>query len=275
MILIADSGSTKTDWVLLPSKQTFSSNGYNPYFIGTEEIYRDIRLNWPDSVNNLEVTEVHYYGAGCSTQNHREIVELALQKMFRNAAIHVEHDMLGAARSALGNQPGIAAILGTGSNACVYDGHQVIEQRISLGFHLGDEGSGGNISKRFLQALLNEELDEVLTQTFYKKHSLTPEGIISEFYKLNKPNQWVASFFPFVLENKNNPTLASIITSSLEDFFKHQISKFPNTYQVSFIGSVAFLLQDEIKEIAKEAGYQTKDFIQKPIDGLIKYHSKL
>lgn len=274
MIIIADSGSTKTDWVVPELSLSFESNGYNPFFMDSEAIERDLKLHIPERLPVQKITQVFYYGAGCSTSQKCLIVEEAIKKCFQNAEIFVEHDLLGAARAVLGNEEGIALIMGTGSNACVYNGLEISKFNISLGFHLGDDGSGGNIAKRFLIEFLNDRVPESISAKFTATFGLEKKAIIDQFYRLNKPNQWVASFAPFVISNKEHPFIAKIIRDALDAFFENQILRLESRLPISAVGSIAFYLEEELKQTASSFGFEVKKIVKNPIVGLEQFHGK-
>jgi glucosamine kinase len=280
MILIADSGSTKTEWVLLDGKPMLNglhTKGVNPYFLSVEEITHifSTELIPQLNVDPSLITEVHYYGAGCSSTEKCSMVELPLAQYFTNAKIEVTHDLLGAARAACGHHEGIAAILGTGSNSCLFDGSTIVANQPSLGFIMGDEGSGGYIGKELLKQFLYRELPEELHRAFDQKYSITKEIVLQKIYKESMPNTYAASFTQFVAAHIQTPAMQQLVLDAFDVFFKRHISSYPQFthYPISVIGSVGFVFEQQLREIA--SNYQTTihQLIQKPMDGLIQFHT--
>jgi N-acetylglucosamine kinase-like BadF-type ATPase len=279
MILIADSGSTKTDWRLLDKNgvlATAKTVGFNPFYQTSENIVRNLeeeslRLQ----LKNYQPEEIYYYGTGCSTDAKRTIVETALAEVFPKATIQINHDLLGAARALCGTSEAIACILGTGSNSCHFDGKEIVSNVPNLGFLLGDEGSGGYMGKRLIQAFLNNELPEELHQKFAERYQLTRDEIMDQVYTKPFPNRYLASFTMFLSETYEHPFTHNLILKGFDDFFTRNITKYEKhkTLPVHFLGSIAFIFTTELKEIAEKHGVQIGKIIRTPIEGLIEYHS--
>lgn len=280
MILIADSGSTKTDWALTnPSTgehTIYHTIGYNPYFIDTEAIYYSLSENLVKEFDADKVKEVHFYGAGCSTAEKVDIVKKALVRTFRNAAnIKVGHDLLGSARALLGSKRGFAAILGTGANTCIYDGYTCEQNIDSLGYLLGDEGSGSYIGKKIVRDFMRKRLDPELQARFKERFSIeNNEQIFQTLYTTQFPNRYLASFCKFADEYVNHPYIKNKVRDSFRDFFKNLVSKYPNykDYTFNCVGSVGFVFRDILEEVA--VGYDMKmgKVIQSPLKDLIAFH---
>lgn len=279
-MLIADSGSTKTHWRLVANNSQilqFETAGFNPYQQNTEAIAKEIKNvllpQLPGEAVN-EVMPLYYYGAGCSTETKAAVVKEALSSCFPKAAIEINHDLLAAARALCGSGEGIAAILGTGSNSCYYDGKNIIENVTSLGFILGDEGSGAHIGKTFISAYLNNELPESITEVFNHKNILTAEEVLDSVYKKPFPNRYLASFSRFVFRNINDPYLTKMVYNCMEQFFDKHICKYQKhkEVKVSFVGSVAFYYNSIVKNIAAKKGIQIGNIIESPIAALTLYH---
>lgn len=280
MILIADSGSTKTEWVLGTSPASvisINTQGINPYF-QSEETILGILVDElipslpPESAEQVQT--VQYYGAGCSTDATKATVRQALQHVFPQAYIEVEHDLLAAARAACGNQPGIAAILGTGSNSCLFDGTNITANQPSLGFILGDEGSGGWIGKELLRRFIYHELPEHLSKQLEQQYTLTKENILEQVYQKPMPNRYAASFTRFAGEHRTEAAIQEILFAAFDAFFKHHISSYPDfrSYPLNAVGSVAAVFADELRAVAAQYGVEHVTIIQKPMDGLIRFH---
>ncbi|MCL4856007.1 MAG: ATPase [Flavobacteriales bacterium] len=233
MILIADSGSTKTDWRLVNETEqvkSFQTIGFNPYYISEQQILDELSKSALTEIKQ-QVTQVFFYGAGCSSEAKSGEIKQALQQFFTKATIEVDHDLLAAARSLSGNKAGLVAILGTGSNTCFFDGTTIVKNVSSLGFILGDEGSGAHLGKTLVTAYLNNELTEDLHQAFQQKYQLTLLDILDAVYKKPLPNRFLAQFAPFVLEHKQHPQIAAIINACFRQFIEKHICKYENKQQ--------------------------------------------
>lgn len=279
MILIADSGSTKTDWVLLDEQNRFSYRtvGYNPYFVDTENIYQSLSQNLIPHMDPTSVTEVHFYGAGCMEPEKKAIVRKALARCFVTANVLVGHDMLAAARALLGNKPGFAAILGTGSNTCLYNGREVTQNIDSLGFLLGDEGSGSYIGKKIVRDFMRGYLPAELGKDFRDTYGLSNSDIFDHLYNKPLPNRFLAGFCMFADKHKAHPYVSEIVYDSFSDFFRNLVSKYEGFGHHTFncIGSVGFIFRDVLCKVAEEHGMKTGKIIHSPIDDLVSYHVRL
>jgi N-acetylglucosamine kinase-like BadF-type ATPase len=277
MILIADGGSTKTDWRLIKEGREFKqiqTSGFNPYLLGSDAIENILWKELQPYIDNQLVNKVFYYGAGCSTPVKNMIVETAFEKIFPNARITISHDLQAAAYALCGNTPGIAAILGTGSNSCFYDGNQITENIFSLGYFFGDEGSGAYLGKQLLTAFLHNELPQHLADEFVTRFPVSRENILDSVYNKPAPSRFLATFSKFILEKKDDPFINSLIKNAFRLFYKYQICCY-NRYTevpVHFVGSVAFHYNQILTEVGLEFGIRTGKFIKAPIDGLVDYH---
>lgn len=277
MILIADSGSTKTSWCLLEKGKEalfFNTEGYNPYYVDSNYIANSISAGVSKEFDAESVNEVYFYGAGCS-EDKSPIVVAALSTVFPNAkTIEVQSDLLAAARSVLGKKEGFVAILGTGTNSCVYDGDQIVAQVDSLGFMLGDEGSGAYLGKSILIAYSRGYLPEDLKELFWNTYQLTPAEIISRVYTQPLPNRFSATFSQFAGENVNHPFVQELVKNSFRDFFKNIVSYYDNfnTYALNCVGSVAHNYLPYLEEVAKEFDVSVGNIVRNPLQGLVKYH---
>lgn len=275
MIVIADSGSTKTDWRLVTDQsnvKNIKTVGFNPFFVTTEEMVKEL-TGTLDAYEDV-VTEVYFYGAGCSSLERNEIVELALAQIFPNAFIQVNHDLLAAARGACGNQPGLVAILGTGSNACVFDGTEIISQTRSLGYLLGDEGSGAYFGKQLITDYLNNELPSDVLKAFTQKFKPDPDKILSRIYKEDKPNRYFASFSTFFKDIINTAYAQRVMTEGFNTFLERHVLKFKghHTMPLNFVGSVGFHFHQFLKEAVDKQELNLNYIIQTPIENLVVYH---
>jgi glucosamine kinase len=277
MILIADSGSTKTDWILTDENKNqthYSTIGYNPYFTDSESIYNNLYLKLVPQLDALVIKIVFFYGAGCSTSEKAAVVYSALSKCFPNSEIFVKHDLLGAARALLGNNRGFAAIIGTGSNTCVYDGMEIEKNIDSLGYLLGDEGSGCYIGKKIVRDFMRDYLPEELRNKFNQSYQYSHRDIFEAIYNQLYPNRFLAGFCKFADENKDHEYIKKIVKESFEDFFKNLVSKYPEYEKFKFncVGSVGFIFQDILEEVVKSYNMEMGLLINSPIEKLVSYH---
>jgi len=271
-VLIADSGSTKTDWLYVGNegKRMFETTGINPFYHSTEHIVEVLQSQqWPSDVDT-----VYFYGAGVSNENNSNSIRKAFDRTIKPKELHIEHDLLGAARALCGKTPGVACILGTGSNSCAFDGKNITKNIMSLGFLLGDEGSGAHISKLLWKAYLLEELDSETAQLFATYHGKTRSSFLEEFYAHPNKNRFVASFVPFLAEHRNEKSIRIFIESSFDAFIKRYLLKYPSAKQVPihFTGSVAFHFSDILEERLVNHGLLLGRIMQKPITALANYH---
>lgn len=272
MILIADSGSTKTDWCV-DNGAVIHTMGINPFHQSAESI-RQILCNelLPQLPEKILLDEIHFYGAGC-TPEKSVIVKEALEVLFPQASIHVKSDLLGAAHALCGKTKGIACILGTGSNSCYYDGEQIVQNVSPLGYILGDEGSGAVLGKRLVGDCLKNQLPQDICNAFLETFGLTPSTIIEKVYRQPQANRFLASLTPFLSAHREVPQIHKLLVSSFTDFFHRNVMQYP--YQdtpVHFVGSIAWHFKEEVKEAAQLLGIHTGKFIQSPIGELLKYH---
>lgn len=278
MKLIADSGSTKTDWVLIQKDQTqkrFHTIGFNPYFINSENIYISICDHLLSEFDASIITEIWFYGAGCSTVEKKEIVRSALQKAFPMVSkLFVDHDLLASARALLGDQAGFAAILGTGANTCLYDGNDVVLNIDSLGYLLGDEGSGCFIGRKLVRDYMRKLMPAELWEDFKSTYQMDNDQIYKALFESQSPNRFLASFAKFAFKHKNHEYIRSKIRDSFNDFFKNLVSRYPNykSLELNCVGSIAFLYKDLLTDTADEWGMKMGKVIQSPIDSLVSYH---
>ncbi|MBC5994738.1 hypothetical protein [Pontibacter cellulosilyticus] len=280
MILIADSGSTKTDWRLVTATETFGqvqTIGFNPMYQESHEIYQALHDSLLPQLQQKTPNAIYFYGAGCSSPERNKRVEDALKMLFPASEVHVDHDLMGAARSLCGHKPGIACILGTGSNSCLYDGKDIIDNVPSLGFLLGDEGSGAYMGKLLIRAFLYRELPDELAQSLKNRFNLTKNGILDELYGSAVPSRYMASFAKFMHEKRQNPVIKAMVYESFSEFFEHHITKYDNfaTLPVHFVGSIAFHFSDTLKQVAKKYGITLGQILGTPSEGMILYHQEL
>jgi len=279
MILIADGGSTKTSWCQLSDagqRVYFNTEGYNPDFVNTQDIINSLSKNLPDTLPREEVREIYFYGAGVSSPAKAEVIAAAMREIFSGAnKVEVTEDLLAAARALLGHQPGFAAILGTGTNSCIYDGQKITHNVDSLGYFLGDEGSGSFLGKRllrdYLRGLLPDGLQEALKEEY---HLGTRNEIIDRLYNQPLPNRFLASFAKFAYDHNNVSYCRQIVVEAFEAFFQNIVLHYPNYQDYTFncIGSVGYNFRDALTQVANSHGMQVGKIIRSPIDDLVSFH---
>jgi glucosamine kinase len=279
MILIADGGSTKTSWCQLSEtgqRVYFNTEGYNPDFVNTQDIINSLSKNLPDTLPREEVREIYFYGAGVSSPAKAEVIAAAMRHIFSGAnKIEVTEDLLAAARALLGHGPGFAAILGTGTNSCIYDGQKITHNVDSLGYFLGDEGSGSFLGKRllrdYLRGLLPDGLQEALKEEY---HLGTRNDIIDRLYNQALPNRFLASFAKFAYDHNNVSYCRQIVVEAFEAFFQNIVLHYPDyqNYTFNCIGSVGYNFRDALTQVANSHGMQVGKIIRSPIDDLVSFH---
>src|SRR5687768_10288390 len=277
LTLIADSGATKTEWCLLSNghKKTFFTQGISPYFLNTEQIAQLITTELLPRLKNEIITNLFYYGTGCLDPKNAKSVKTALKSVFSKANIEVGTDLLGAAKAVCGSSKGIACILGTGSNTCFYNGKKVVKNTPrSVGYILGDEGSGAYLGKKLLQYYLYDTLDEDLKSKFIDRFKTSREDILDNVYKKPMANRYLANFTIFLAENRGHFMVENILEDGLNDFFFHQLCKYREvwTMPVSFVGSVAHGFKDVLGELCHSYEFELGKVLKNPMQGLAKYH---
>ncbi|UKT63103.1 N-acetylglucosamine kinase [Pedobacter mucosus] len=275
MILVADSGSSKTDWMGYHNGQTISFNtlGINPYFLSELEIPKLLLKN-EDVVRYAEdVKEIYFFGAGCSSPDKHEVVSNGLSAVFRNAFISVDHDLLGSVYATCGNTEGLNCILGTGSNICYFDGKKVHDGHHGLGYVLGDEGSGTFFGKKVLLSYLYNKMPTNLASEFKKAYPVTKEQIITNVYQKAFPNIYLAGFSRFMADHKDHPFIQDILKNGFQEFVDTNIKDYPKYQNIPchFVGSIAYFYQDELKEILQKSGITTGKILHKPIEELFHF----
>lgn len=276
--LICDSGSTKAEWCLLngKSKKIVTTQGLSPYFLTTQQIQQIIAKELMPKIKNIIIDEVFFYGTGCNNPENIKSVKKAISLVFTKAKVAVDHDLMGAAKALCGSNKGIACILGTGSNSCFYNGKKIVKNSPGLGYVLGDEGSGAYLGKKVIQYFLYKTFDEDLMDRFNAKYATNSVDILNHVYKQPLPNRYLASFVPFLIENRGHYMIENIIEDAFNDFFFNHVYKYRESWQmpINFVGSVAFGFKDVLKEMCNAYELQLGIVIKKPMDGLIKYHSQ-
>lgn len=277
MILLADSGSTKTDWGLVENGKLVKrlrTSGMNPFQMSEEAITEEIKTHLVPELPGTVLDEVHFYGAGC-TKEKQPIVERALRaNLTINGECEVASDMLGAARGICGHKPGIACILGTGSNSCSYDGKNLVKNVSPLGFILGDEGSGAVLGKLLVGDVLKNQMPETVIKRFFEKYKLTSAEIIDRVYRQPKPNTFLASFVPFLEENIDEPKIFNLVKESFRSFLRRNVMQYEGwqTLPIGFNGSIAKIYKKPLLEALEEEGMHLGRIIQAPMEAMVEYH---
>jgi N-acetylglucosamine kinase-like BadF-type ATPase len=277
MILIADSGSTKTDWSILQKEpKSFLTLGFNPFYRDVEFIVCEITKNKELIAISKSIEELYFYGAGCSSEERKATVKLALAEVFVNATIIVDHDLMACAHALYEGKPIIASILGTGTNTCYFDGVNVTQKKPSLGYVLGDEASGSYLGKKLVTKYLYGELSDGLKEAFYSKYQLSKDDLLENIYMKEGANTYLATFASFYREHSDHHQIKEILQKGFEHFFRTHILCFPNYKEVSvnFIGSIAHYYRAELTNVANSLDISIGKIIQKPMEGLLSYHQQ-
>lgn len=275
--LIADSGSTKTEWCLLKgnSKNILTSQGMSPYFVGGAEMENIIIKEVLPFLKKSRVDEVYYYGTGCTNPANVKMVKKALRNCFPIASLSVDTDIVGAAKALCGKEKGVACILGTGSSSCYYNGRRIVKNSPGLGYILGDEGSGADLGKKVIQYYLYNIFDDDLRSRFDAKFVTNTNEILNSIYKKPLANRYMASFAIFLAENRGHYMIENIIEDGLNDFFHTHVFRFKETYDVPvhFTGGIAFGFKDVVMQLCNSYHLQQGNILKNPMQGLIQYHS--
>ncbi len=277
MVLIVDSGSTKSDWILLKGRderEFYKTMGFNPFFHSETFIANAVKQN-QDLVRFADqIEQIFYYGAGCSSDEMNAIVKKALKKVFPKAAVVVDHDLLACAYATYAGEPAISCILGTGSNSCHYDGENLTEAVPALSYILGDEGSGSYFGKKLLAAFLYHKLPDHVAEDLVKRHEVTKSSIMENVYMKSGANVYLASFMRFIADHKADPFIDDMLISGLKDFMEAHVCCYEDykTVPVHFIGSIGYFFEEQLRKAADSLGITIGTIIRKPIDGLVDFH---
>ena len=276
-ILIADSGSTKTEWCLLQDnkKKKVITQGLSPYFLNQEQISAILKRELLPKIKDAAPDEVYFYGTGCSNPANAAIVKKAIKEHYKKASITVNHDLMGAAKALCGNEKGVACILGTGSNSCYFNGKKIVKNSPGLGYVLGDEGSGAYLGKKVIQYFLYNTFDEDLMERFKAKFNTSDVEILESVYKKPLPNRYLAGFAIFLAENRGHYMIENIIEDGLNDFFFNHVYKYREswTLPIHFIGSIAFGFKDIVQQLCNSYEFELGKVMKNPMEGLVAYHS--
>jgi len=275
MILVADSGSSKTDWMGYTPTETisFSTQGINPYFLNAHDIFKLFSKKKEIAGYAEKVREIYFFGAGCSSPDKIEVISNGISSFFTNAYVSVEHDLIGSAYATCGNTKGLTCILGTGSNISYFDGTEVHNGSHGLGYALGDEGSGTYFGRKLITAYLYGQMPADLGMEFAADYDIDKESVITNVYQKPAPNIYLASISKFMAAHKNHPFILNILREGFQEFVDSNIKDYPDykSLDAHFVGSIAFYYQDVLKEVCLNNQVRVGKILQKPIEGIYNY----
>ncbi|MEO9023286.1 MAG: BadF/BadG/BcrA/BcrD ATPase family protein [Ginsengibacter sp.] len=275
--LIADSGSTKTEWCLLKNNKPslFITQGMSPYFVNTEGAEKILKDEVITHLKKNKVDEIYFYGTGCKNPGNVKMFQKVFHKMFSKSKINIDNDLSGAAKALCGKEKGIACILGTGSNSCYYNGKRIVKNSPGIGYVLGDEGSGAYLGKKVIQHFLYNIFDDELRTKFDAKFVTTDSEILNAVYKKPLPNRYLASYAIFLAENRGHYMVENIIEDGINDFFYTHIIGYRESAKlpVHFTGGIAYGFKDVVQELCSSYGLELGSILKSPMEGLVKYHS--
>lgn len=280
MILIADGGSTKTHWCLVDGADKvydFYSEGYNPFFVDEEYINTSLTKALPANIRRELIETVYFYGAGVHDNGKSLLLKSAFKQVFCDSEIVVKHDLLAACRALLGTTSGFAAILGTGTNTCIYNGTEIIHHIDSAAYILGDEGSGCAIGKKLLLDYIRGVLPPAIKKDFEDSYNLSEKDVLNRIYTQPLANRFCASFSEFVFKHISDKHLHNLVSSSFDQFFTQLVCLYPyyRNYELNAVGSVAFYFRDILKLSAENHEMKIGKIIKSPINELVNYHINL
>ena len=275
MILVADSGSSKTDWMAYSPNQTltFSTQGINPYFVNAFDVSKILSKNRDLSAYANSITEVYFFGAGCSSPDKHEIISNGLSSFFTKAFISVDHDLLGSAYATCGDKKGLTCILGTGSNITYFDGAEIHPGKHGLGYVLGDEASGTYFGRKALVSYLHNTMPDDLREVFGKTFVADKETVIENIYRKPFPNSYLAGFSRFLHPHKEHPFIKQILHDGFQEFIDTNVKDYKGykTLECNFVGSIAYFYQEELKAVLAANHIKVGKILQKPIEGIFEY----
>jgi N-acetylglucosamine kinase-like BadF-type ATPase len=278
MNLIAESGSTKCDWVLVDNAgkyiDSYKSIGFNPFFHNRDFIVSELRKDKSLMHISPRIERVFFYGAGCSNDGYQQVVELALRDIFIHADVKVDHDLVAAAYSTYTGEPCISCIIGTGSNSCYFDGKTICEEVPALAYILGDEGSGSYFGKKLLTAFLYKKLPPHIEESLVQEFQLNKDSIFEHVYEKPHANVYLASFTRFIGKFKHEPFISQMLEQGMDEFLLNHVCCYKNykNVPVHFVGSVAFHFEEALRSAAEKRGISIGNIIKQPIQQLVNYH---
>lgn len=277
MIIIVESGSTKSDWVAIDGdlKKSFRTIGLNPYFHNEIDVEHAIRSAAGLAELAPLVSRIYFYGAGCSAPHLNVIIQRGIERVFSNSKVSVDHDLLACAYATYEGRPQISCILGTGSNSSFYDGNEVYEEVPALGYILGDEGSGSYFGKKLLSDYLYKKLPKSI-ESKLRADGWNKDTLVEHIYKKPHANVFLASFMPVIVEFKDEPYIIAMVKAGFDHFVQNHVLCFKNCHEVdvNFVGSIAHFFEAELREICSRNNVRLSNIVRRPIDGLIRYHQQ-
>ena len=278
MILIADCGSTKTDWVLCEGDDIIArvrTQGLNPTHQESEEIFEILSAELTDEITAHKPQKIYFYGAGCAYETANNRMRRALEGIFATKEIEINSDLLAAARALCKHEEGSACILGTGSNSCLFDGEKIIDNTPSLGYILGDEGSGAHLGRQLISDCIKKQLPKKICDKFFEQYDLSVATILEKTYHSSLPNRWLASFTPFLSEHKLVPEINTMLKQCFKQFFQRNTMTYRRSWlPIHIIGNIGIHFSEEIKETAESLGLSIGNIVDSPMNGLIEYHKQ-
>jgi len=274
MILIADSGTTKTEWCMINNggtSETLITPGINPFYQEEENITAILQKEFTAA---KKFDSIYFYGAGCINKEKQDIVRNSLMQVFEAKRIFIGSDLLAAAHSMCQDQSGIACILGTGSNSCYYNGSEIVANVSPLGFILGDEGSGAVLGKKLIGDILKNQLPQSLINDFFETYHTTAAEILENVYKKPFPSRYLADFTKFLSKNIKHPEIENIVILSFREFVTRNLLQYPGIERtpIHFTGSIAFHFEVQLRKVIEEQNLILGNIERAPMNGLIKYH---
>ena len=277
IILIADSGSTKTDWVLCNGSiivKRVKTQGLNPTIQSSDEILAVLKAELADNIDTTAPQKIFFYGAGCAYDTANNRMKQALEAVFTPKEIEIYSDLLASARALCGHEEGIACILGTGSNSCLYDGKNIIDNTPSMGYILGDEGSGAHLGRQLVSDCVKKQLPKAIREKFMQEYNLDVATILERVYHTPLPNRWLASLTPFIQENKKNAEVHTMLKHCFTQFFQRNVMVYRRSWlPIHISGGIGMNFSEEIRETAESLGLSVGNIVESPMEGLIKFHS--
>lgn len=280
-VLIADAGSTKTDWIVINKENNetilLHSGGINPATFSQELIEKTIANTYSQISGLIKIKDIYFYGAGCATSDTNEILRKILNKYWGETNIFIDSDLKGAAISLFGKEEGLACILGTGSASCFVKNGEIIDRIPSLGYILGDEGSGNALGKRLLNGIYKNRISRHLVDNFQKEYHLTLSDIIQNTYKSEAVSAFLGSFVPFIYKHIDTSEIREMVREEFLMFFKHNVIPYHlnNKIKIGFVGSIAYMFKELLENVAEENGFQISKILKSPLEGLVAFHSQI
>lgn len=277
MILIAESGATKTQWAVVKDDNTnflFDTQGINPFFLTVNELSSLLYTEFPTAVKEMFIDKVYYYGAGCHSTVNKSLICEGIKSILPYAEVEVQSDLLAASRALYKHNAGLAAILGTGSNVCFYDGLKISSSIKSLGYVLGDEGSGAYIGKQVLTSFLLGELPPELASSFQAHYPFTLDQFLQGVYKSEFPSRYLGQFCQFASANQEHPYMALLVKNAFIKFYAVMVSQllFTPGHSIGFVGGVAFGFRDLLQECSRDQGFESPLILKNCLQQLMNYH---